>query len=113
MSQYKRYIACHYTEKDQAKALGARWDPKVKLWYANSFKTYNKLNRWHIKTTKPELVIYNKSEPITKAPPNPTPPKTYIDLKDVSDDKTYYVWVPGHGYIDEDLADMYSIPDYD
>jgi hypothetical protein len=128
MSQYKRYIACHYKEKEEAKVLGARWEPKVKLWYAPNLTTYKKLNRWHIKRTEPQLVIHKKSEPPTTAPPTTAPPTTappttappttapqitYIDLKDVSNDDKYYVYVPGHGYVDEDLADMYSIPDYD
>ncbi|QSA95819.1 DUF5710 domain-containing protein [Methylococcus sp. EFPC2] len=33
MSNQKRYLDVPYAEKDQAKALGARWDAARKKWY--------------------------------------------------------------------------------
>jgi hypothetical protein len=37
-----------YSEKDEAKALGARWDPSIKKWYVLSNNVhYNELiDRW-------------------------------------------------------------------
>lgn len=37
-----------YEEKDQAKTLGAKWNPKEKLWMApgSSFLEYSKFSRW-------------------------------------------------------------------
>ena len=31
-----------YSEKDQAKSLGARWNPELKKWYVERRKDYNK-----------------------------------------------------------------------
>lgn len=35
-----------YAEKDEAKALGARWNPKSKHWYATYKKEYYKYRKW-------------------------------------------------------------------
>lgn len=37
-----------YNEKDEAKALGARWNPKEKLWMApgNDFTEYKRFEKW-------------------------------------------------------------------
>jgi len=34
MTNAKNYLNVPYAEKDAAKALGARWDPAKKQWYA-------------------------------------------------------------------------------
>ena len=33
MLQSKIFINCPYKQKEEAKALGAKWDPSVKKWY--------------------------------------------------------------------------------
>lgn len=35
-----------YEEKDEAKALGARWNPKLKKWYVEAKKDYPKFIKW-------------------------------------------------------------------
>jgi hypothetical protein len=37
-----------YSEKDEAKALGARWDPSMKKWYTfnNNPHYYELIERW-------------------------------------------------------------------
>ena len=35
-----------YREKDDAKALGAKWDPNIKKWYVRNKKEYYKFVRW-------------------------------------------------------------------
>ncbi len=35
------YLTVPYDEKDQAKALGAKWDGVVKKWYVHEALTYN------------------------------------------------------------------------
>ena len=37
-----------YSEKDEAKALGARWDPSMKKWYtfSNNPHYYELIERW-------------------------------------------------------------------
>ena len=43
----KIYLDVPYTEKDRAKALGARWDPDIKKWYyEGTAKNYVKFAEW-------------------------------------------------------------------
>ena len=35
-----------YAEKDEAKALGAKWNPKIKKWYVEKRKDYYKFTKW-------------------------------------------------------------------
>lgn len=44
--QEKTYLNVSYREKGEAKALGARWDPKAKSWYAGSDADMKKLERY-------------------------------------------------------------------
>lgn len=40
------YLEVPYCDKDDAKALGAQWDPKKKKWYAQSQDARRKLHQW-------------------------------------------------------------------
>lgn len=52
----RQYIQCPYDQKEEAKALGARWDGEQKRWYAIDDITYGKLAKWHAsKPTTPTL----------------------------------------------------------
>lgn len=35
-----------YAEKDEAKKLGARWNPQLKKWYCENRNDYSKLKKW-------------------------------------------------------------------
>ena len=35
-----------YAEKDEAKSLGAKWNPKLKKWYVTNSKDYYKFIKW-------------------------------------------------------------------
>lgn len=35
-----------YAEKDEAKGLGARWNPELKKWYVENRKDYYKFKKW-------------------------------------------------------------------
>jgi len=39
-------LQCPYSEKDQAKALGARWDPARKVWYIVDVEDLTPFMRW-------------------------------------------------------------------
>ena len=39
-------LAVPFAEKDEAKALGARWDPARKLWYVNDPADLDAFSRW-------------------------------------------------------------------
>jgi len=47
MAAKKLYLNVPFAEKDQAKALGARWDPAVKKWYVPEGKAADPFERWH------------------------------------------------------------------
>ena len=42
----KHYINCPFKEKDEAKALGARWDPDKRKWYYTGDKDPEKFKKW-------------------------------------------------------------------
>ena len=35
-----------FSEKDEAKSLGAKWTPKLKKWYVEERKNYHKFEKW-------------------------------------------------------------------
>lgn len=45
-AQEKTYLNVPYKEKDQAKAVGARWDAKAKSWYADKGTNLTPLKKW-------------------------------------------------------------------
>jgi len=48
-SSSKIFIYCPFSEKDEARALGAKWDVQNKKWYAPNDAIYGKLKKWHKK----------------------------------------------------------------
>jgi len=53
------YIFCPYEERNDAKALGARWDSYCKRWFAPSAEIYASLARWHGSPSKERKRKYN------------------------------------------------------
>ncbi len=50
--QDKIYLAIPFKEKEQAKALGARWDKKQKSWYAPANVPAENFKKWQLNGTK-------------------------------------------------------------
>lgn len=46
MTEPRLYLNVPFAEKDQAKALGARWDPARKKWYVPGGKGAEAFARW-------------------------------------------------------------------
>ncbi|MDC9728586.1 MAG: DUF5710 domain-containing protein [Methyloprofundus sp.] len=46
----KNYLNVPYAEKDAAKALGARWDPAKKKWYAPEGAVLDEFSQWILDT---------------------------------------------------------------
>ena len=42
----RTYLNCPFAEKDEAKALGARWDGQKKRWYVQDAKDLAPFARW-------------------------------------------------------------------
>ncbi len=47
MTNTKTYLNVPYAEKDTAKALGAKWDPAKKKWYAPADVELSSFSKWH------------------------------------------------------------------
>ena len=45
-TQSKTYIDCPFAEKDDAKKLGARWDPGLKKWFIPPGMALNSFRKW-------------------------------------------------------------------
>lgn len=51
------YLNVPYSEKDEAKRLGAKWDPVVKKWYTDGQReTYDRFAKWILKDTDDALI---------------------------------------------------------
>lgn len=60
ISTQNTYINCPYTEKDQAKSLGAKWDNTNKSWYVPAGLDLSKFEKW----------LTSEQEKSTKTPTN-------------------------------------------
>ena len=58
----KYCIHCPFKEKNEAKALGARWSATHKTWYAPDDDVYAQLAKWHKPDDKPQKTIAKKSK---------------------------------------------------
>lgn len=87
MTDSKTYLNVPYAEKDEAKALGARWDPVNKKWYVPADKDIALFTKWQLddeslanftpknsrqvkpnSTTKPTKISSNKAEGVFTYP---------------------------------------------
>lgn len=62
MSSFRQNMSVSYEHKDAAMALGAKWDPQQKVWYAPSHESYLKLIEWYMPAPYKPLL----SSPISK-----------------------------------------------
>lgn len=46
-----------YKEKDEAKALGAKWNAELKKWYVPEKENYGKFNKWIVKDDERRTII--------------------------------------------------------
>ncbi len=54
MADSKIYLNVPFAQKDEAKALGARWDAAQKKWYISADKDIALFARWHAESGAPE-----------------------------------------------------------
>ena len=47
----------NYTEKDEVKANGARWNPELKKWYVEKKVDYPKFKKWILKESNTAIVV--------------------------------------------------------
>lgn len=58
MKNTRLYLNVPYKEKEEAKALGARWDPEKKKWYITYKKNYHLFKKW-FSSPNTNLIIYD------------------------------------------------------
>ena len=46
VSKMRINLNCPYDQKDEAKALGARWDPGLKVWYIEDVADLKPFSKW-------------------------------------------------------------------
>ncbi len=58
MANSKTYLNVPFAQKDAAKALGAKWDPANKKWYAPANIDIALLSKWHsdVSSTPPKTI---------------------------------------------------------
>lgn len=63
MTNAKIYLNVPYAEKDQAKALGARWDAPNKKWYAPSGVDLAPFAKWQSEPDSPKPSLTTAKKP--------------------------------------------------
>lgn len=51
------YLDVPYQEKDEAKALGARWNPDMKKWFVENKRNYYKFKKWFPKNFAEHYIV--------------------------------------------------------
>lgn len=59
MADSKTYLTVPYAQKDEAKALGARWDPANKKWYVPANKDMTLFAKWQTDSNNAESSTTN------------------------------------------------------
>ncbi|MEC4749250.1 DUF5710 domain-containing protein [Methylomicrobium sp. Wu6] len=68
MKYSKIYLHVPYTQKDAAKALGARWDPANKKWYVPANIDITPFAKWQSATVTAELSSTTTNKPKVHTP---------------------------------------------
>lgn len=86
MTDSKTYLNVPYAEKDEAKALGARWDPVNKKWYVPAGKDIASFSRWQLDDESLANFTPKNSRQVK---PNPTSKPTKISSNQAKGVFTY------------------------
>jgi hypothetical protein len=89
MAESKIYLNVPFAQKDEAKALGARWDAIQKKWYAPADKDITLFARWQ---AEPGAVISSRST-VSMSKTSPTSQKTSVaGVKTHAQDKDFVAY---------------------
>ena len=80
MPSSKTYLNVPYAEKDQAKALGAKWDASIKKWYTPAGVDISQFGKWYSQTTEQASSVPNT--PSTTTPDHRVGVFTQPTIKD-------------------------------
>lgn len=66
----RTYLSVPFSEKDQAKALGARWDPEARKWYTTLAGTaLYRFERWANLPVRPVIAAVQVDAPVAASRP--------------------------------------------
>jgi len=82
MPDSKIYLNVPFAQKDEAKALGARWDAVKKKWYATASKDITLFARWQVEPGTVEPVSKTSSSTSGSSPAKSAGVKTHAAIKD-------------------------------
>ena len=64
------YLDCPFSEKDECKALGGKWDPEKKKWYIPDGIEASNFKKWLINDKKEEILAHNKIKKVIELSPS-------------------------------------------
>ena len=82
MPDSKIYLNVPFAQKDEAKALGARWDAVKKKWYATANKDITLFARWQTESGAVESILKASSSVTGSSPKKTAGVKTHATIKD-------------------------------
>lgn len=82
MADSKIYLDVPFAQKDEAKALGARWDAVKKKWYATATKDIALFARWQTESGAVASIAKASSSITGSSPKKTAGVKTHATIKD-------------------------------
>ena len=64
------FLNCPFNEKDECKALGAKWDPERKRWYVPDGIDASSFQKWIESDKKEEIAAHNKIKKVIELSPS-------------------------------------------
>ncbi len=64
------YLSCPFSEKDECKALGGRWDSQKKKWYIPAGVDASNFKKWITDDKKEDVIEHNKIKKIIELSPS-------------------------------------------
>lgn len=80
----KTYLNVPYSEKEDAKKLGAKWDIKKKKWYIENLQNFDTVHQWldeDVKARREEIKI-EKDKPLVPLSEKETPWLSNEEIKE-------------------------------
>ena len=64
------YLNCPFSEKEECKSLGGKWDPDQKKWYIPDGTNTDKFKKWIVDQPNDNIIEHNKTNPIIELSPS-------------------------------------------
>ena len=64
------YLNCPFSEKEECKSLGGKWDPDQKKWYIPDGTNTDKFKKWIVDQPNDNIIEHNKTNSIIELSPS-------------------------------------------